>query len=144
MDHTNRHTKIAADGSVLPVHATVWDAVLDNHTGFMWPVKAIRIPNGHEKTIRAALAETQGCAGFHDWAAPSVEQLFTLPDRTRVNPAIDTNYFPNCPPDWFWSITPDSVSPLDLAWNVNFYYGISNRNNRNNNGWFRAVRVGQL
>jgi RNA-directed DNA polymerase len=34
-------------------------------------------------------------------------------------------------------------SPGDYAWNVNFNNGNSNRNNQNNNGFVRAVRVGE-
>lgn len=33
--------------------------------------------------------------------------------------------------------------PSDYAWNVNFNNGNSNRNNQNNNGFVRAVRVGE-
>lgn len=36
-----------------------------------------------------------------------------------------------------------AFSPRDHAWNVNFNNGNSNRNNQNNNGFVRAVRVGE-
>lgn len=137
-----RFTKIGADGSVLPAAATEWEAVLDNTTGLMWAVEAVKVKNGREATVRAAVAKCRA-AGFGDWQAPTVEQLFLLADRTRVSPAIDTEFFPDCPSDWFWSITPDCESPQVCAWFVDFGDGYSFRYDRNDNGFVRAVRVGQ-
>ena len=137
-----RFTKIGVDGSVLPREATKWEAVLDNRTGLMWPVQAIAVPNGRENTLADAITKCSA-AGFNDWRLPTVEELFLLADRTRVEPAIDTEFFPDCPSDWFWTSTPDCGSPEDYAWCVYFYYGSSGRNNRYYNGFVRAVRVGQ-
>jgi len=137
-----RFTKIGADGSVLPRDAAEWEAVLDSRTGLMWPVQAIAVDDGREATINAAVAKCR-TAGFDDWRAPTVEELFLLADRSRVSPAIDTEFFPDCPSDWFWTSTPDCESPEDYAWFVYFSYGFSFRGNRDGGGFVRAVRVGQ-
>lgn len=133
-------TKIGADGAALPREATQWEAVLDSRTGRMWAVQAIRVPNGHDATINAAISKCRA-AGFSDWSASTVEQLFSLADRTRVEPAIDTEFFPDCPSDWFWTSSPDCESS-DCAWIVYFYDGSSDRGGRNDSGRVRAVRVG--
>jgi len=135
-----RFTKIGADGSVLPPEATAWEAVLDNKTGLMWSLETKEVSKwqdaeGAAKSIKAA--------GFEDWQLPTVEQLFPLADRTRVDPAIDTDFFPGCPSDWFWTSTADCESPGVYAWRVGFCNGLSFRGGQFNSGFVRAVRVGQ-
>jgi len=56
--------------------------------------------------------------GFSDWRLPTVEELFLLGDRTRYNPAIDPEFFPDCPSSWFWTSTVDASSPSGCAWYV--------------------------
>lgn len=135
-------TKIAADGAVLPREATEWSAVLDNRTGLMWSAEATKVSNGREATLSKAVAKCNA-AGHSDWRLPTVEELFLLADRTRVEPAIDTEFFPDCPSDWFWTSTPDCESPAGCAWGVDFNDGYSDRNSRAILGFVRAVRVGQ-
>lgn len=140
--NTDRFTKIAADGTVLPRDATAWEAVLDNRTGLMWDVKAVPVKNGKPATVEKA-AKKSTAAGFDDWRAPSVDELFALADRTRVRPAIDTEYFPDTPNDWFWSNTPYAGDPSDCAWSVNFSNGNANWYFHKYSGFVRACRVGQ-
>ena len=83
-------------------------------------------------------------AGFDDWRAPSVDELFALADRTRVRPAIDTEYFPDTPNDWFWSNTPYAGDPSDCAWFVYFGSGYAFWSGHNFAGCVRACRVGQF
>ena len=138
--NTNRFTKIGANGEVLPREATAWEAVLDNTTGLMWAVKAVKVSS--QKKAEAA-AKSCTAAGFTDWDLSEVEPLFALADRSKVNPAIDTEFFPDCPSDWFWTKTLDAESPSDDAWYVYFYSGYSSRSSRSYSGWVRGVRVGQ-
>ena len=136
---TSRFIKIGNDGSRLAPDATQWGAVLDATTGLMWDAKARRVEN-----FQAAqtLPGTLNVAGFTDWRAPTVEELFCLADRTRMRPAIDTDFFPDTPNDWFWSSTVDASSPSDCAWFVLFYDGSSNCCSQDYEGFVRAVRSG--
>jgi hypothetical protein len=54
------------------------------------------------------------------WRLPTREELLTLVDDTKYNPACSA--FPDCPSDWFWTSTPWAGSS-SYAWRVNFYYG---------------------
>lgn len=139
-----RFIKIGADGKPLPLEATEWVAVADNRTGLMWAIEPIKVKNwkaATEKKIAAQFAESR-LAGFDDWRIPSVEELFLLADRTRSVPAIDTEFFPDCPSDWFWTSTP--YAPVSgYAWNVSFGDGNSSGSNRYSHGFVRAVRGGQ-
>jgi len=138
-----RFTKIGAGGETLPSDAPEWDAVLDNRTGLMWAVKPIKVKSGEEKTVRAAAKKCK-TAGFDDWQAPDIDQLETIRDRSRCSPAINIDFFPDTPCDWFWSTTP---GPGDMssvcAWFVLFSYGFSSWDFRGYDGFVRAVRVGQ-
>lgn len=136
-----RFTKVSPTSLLLPADATEWAAVLDTKTNLMWDAKA-RAVEGFQAA--QAVPGTLNVAGFTDWRMPTVEELFCLADRTRVRPAIDTDFFPDTPSDWFWSSTVDAGSPSDCAWFVLFSGGGSNWNSQDREGFVRAVRSGQL
>lgn len=140
MEQQQRFTKIGDDGTALPREATKWEAVLDNKTGLMWSVETKRSANWSAAQKVPAKIKA---AGFADWRMPTVEELFLLADRTKCNPAIDSDFFPDTPRDWFWTSTTDCESPGDYAWSVDFSYGLSDRYGQDGYGFVRAVRVGQ-
>ena len=90
----------------------------------------------------AALKATEGftCAGSADWRVPTREELFSLTDATRFNPAIDPEFFPDTKSDWHWSSTPYANNPADYAWGVYFNYGHTDIYLRVSYGFVRAVR----
>ena len=134
-----RFTKVSPTGLLLPADAAEWVAVLDTKTNLMWDAKA-RAVEGFQAA--QTVPGTLNVAGFTDWRMPTVEELFCLADRTRVRPAIDTDFFPDTPSDWFWSSTPLASSPSDCAWLVYFGNGGSDWFNRGSEGFVRAVRDG--
>jgi len=137
--------KIGPRGKKLTFAAKSWDAVLDERTGLMWAQKALKVPNWREEQVKKTTAAigklTLG--GFKDWRIPTVEELFAIADRTRTSPAINIDFFPHCPSDWFWTSTPWAPSPGDDAWLVSFYYGGAGCGFRDDDGFVRAVRGGQ-
>ncbi|HLF10170.1 MAG TPA: DUF1566 domain-containing protein [Gammaproteobacteria bacterium] len=145
-----RFTKIGADGKPLPFEATIddhWEVNASAETGLMWVVwkkDLIRVPNWREpqvKKAREAVAKMR-FGGFDDWRLPVRRELLTPVDDTRFNPAIDTEFFPDCPSDWFWSDT--NYAPVEgYAWLVHFDDGYAYGGSRNDNGFVRAVRGGQ-
>ena len=135
-----RFIKIGGDGALLAPDATGWVAVLDTKTNLMWAVEVLsRRP--YREALEAPKSLTT--AGFKDWRLPTVEELFCFADRTRYEPAIDTDFFPDTPSSWFWSSTVDASSPSVCAWYVSFYYGHSHWYYQYNEGFVRAVRPGQ-
>jgi len=134
-----RFTKIGADGKPLPADAKEWEVVADSKTGKMWTVETKRV-SSHGKAGGAAKKMKAG--GFDDWRLPDVEDLFLLADRTRHNPAIDTEYFPDTPSDWFWTSTP--YAPVaGYSWDVSFSHGYAHGGRHDHDGFVRAVRGGQ-
>ncbi len=130
------YTKIANDGSELPATATLgsgpqdWACTRDNVTGLIWEVKTddagVRDKDNRYSFDQAAqLAATvnqTGLCGASDWRVPNRQALQSLVYYGRVEPAIDTDYFPNTVSNWFWSSSP-YVGNASYAWVVDFNNG---------------------
>jgi hypothetical protein len=136
----NRFVKVNEAGALLAADAEEWVAVLDTQTNLMWTVAETE---GMGWADAQKVPATLGTAGFNDWRMPTVEESFCLADRTRVSPAIDVAFFPDCKSDWYWSSTVYAPSPGDYAWSVHFYDGISCWGGQGYEGFVRAVRAGQ-
>jgi hypothetical protein len=140
MPDVKRFIKIGADGAQLPDDATEWGAILDTETNLMWALEVVEVQNW--KKAKAAAAKC-AASGFSGWRWPTRKEQLTLVDDTRFDPAIDTEYFPGCPSDWFWTSTPAARSPGDCAWGVAFYGGDALWYDHDCYGFVRAVRPGQ-
>jgi formylglycine-generating enzyme required for sulfatase activity len=96
------------DGTVLdPNTHLTWQRALDP-ASFAWT---------DAQAYCASVAANGG--GFR---LPSMNELMTLVDVTRMDPAIDTAVFPETPSDFFWSSSPGANS-AQTAWGVNFNKG---------------------
>lgn len=73
------------------------------------------------------------------WRAPTVDELASLCDRTRWQPACDP-IFEMPYSDWHWSSSPVVGWPV-LAWSVDFSSGNVYDNYRDNSGFVRPVRA---
>ncbi|MBD9368832.1 DUF1566 domain-containing protein [Xanthomonas sp. XNM01] len=123
------HTHDAA-GAVL--------TVIDSSTGLEWtpaPVGGKR--HTHQEALDACAALDH--AGHTDWALPTRQQLLSLVDLTRHDPAIDTDAFPGFPASWFWSSDLAAWSSAS-AWLVGFSYGGVGLSPRFSDGFALAVR----
>ncbi len=80
-------------------------------------------------------------AGFEDWRLPNYNELYSIGDRSKYNPAIK-DAFKNVSSSYYWSST-TYVYFTDGAWGVNFNYGGSYAVNENENYHVRCVRGGQ-
>jgi hypothetical protein len=101
--------------------------VTDIATGLVWQ-KCSKGQTGADCSGGAATTETWANAGTYcstltlagrTWRLPSRQELETLPDYSKSNPAIDTTFFPSTVASAYWSSTtyaPNTTS----AWNVNF------------------------
>ena len=130
--------KIAANGKPAKANAKRHAAAIDTRTGLMWSAADACAP----ATLSAA---TEACeklqlAGFTDWRLPTFEELVLLADRSRYNPAIDTDAFPTCKGGWYRTSTPAASSPSGFAWGVYFLNGSAYCGHQNSPGRVRAVR----
>ncbi len=112
--------------------------VIDSTTGLEWTAKPL---SDDYITHQAATDAAMGCrvGGHEDWALPSRQQLLSLVDLSRHNPAIDTDAFPEFPSRWFWTSDLCAWSSAS-AWLVSFNYGYVYLLHRCLNGFALAVR----
>ncbi len=110
--------------------------VTDNFTGIMW-----QKGEGGAMDWQSAISYCKRFAisGYTDWRLPNVEELESIADDTRNNPAINTNYFPDAHPSEYWS---SSTYPLDdrYAWIVYFSHPFLDNHHKSNNYHVRCVR----
>ncbi len=78
------------------------NTVKDNYTGLIWQ------KSGSSSEMNWSDAK-EYCSnlsldGYSDWRLPTEEELYYLADRTKYEPAIDTDYF-SVKSSWYWSAT---------------------------------------
>ena len=130
--------KIGADGTRLPNDATDWVAVELPDQGLTFSRTSIVDTDVPQEKCEAA-CKALTLAGHSDWDLPTIEELQLLVDRSRYEPAIDTDYFVDIENDWYWSKTPAAWSSAS-AWNVYFNLGYVSSNRRSGHGFALAVR----
>ncbi|UPG89313.1 DUF1566 domain-containing protein [Luteibacter aegosomaticola] len=117
---------VSEDGSI----------VTDSKTGLMWSQANVGAKGNFEKAEKA-VAECR-LGGHADWRMPTREELESILDLTRSDPAIDPVFA--CDSSWYWSSTAVASAPA-YAWFVLFAYGDVNGLHRGSGGAFvRAVR----
>ncbi|HHA2475914.1 TPA: DUF1566 domain-containing protein [Stenotrophomonas maltophilia] len=130
--------KIAADGSELPDNATDHVAVLLPDYGLIFTATNIVDSDVPHAKCEAA-AKALDLLGHTDWDLPTIEEYQLLIDRTRYNPAINTDFFKGIESDWYWSKTPAAWSSAS-AWSVDFGLGGVYGDHRGYGGFALAVR----
>jgi len=85
--------------------------------------------------------ETLTLDGKSDWRLPNLNELTSLVDDTKYNPAIN-EVFQNTYSNHYWSSTSDSKDNYG-AWFVDFGSGYQNDDYKNDGNDVRCVRAGQ-
>ena len=110
--------------------------VTDLTTGLMWQQGTDEVMTWDE-AIR--YCNNLKLAGHKDWRLPTVQELFSIVDFDKYNPAIETVYFPDTKSSNYWSSTTDAHY-TDDAWLVYFYSGYVNDHLKFYAYYVRAVR----
>ncbi|MCW6011070.1 DUF1566 domain-containing protein [Micromonospora sp. CPCC 205371] len=110
--------------------------VRDNHTGLIWH-------QASSATTMSAAAASAYCAGLtqggHSWRLPSIKELATTVDESRVAPAINRSVFPDtAKKTYYWSGSRSHPKP-DSTWGLSYDDGYTNYRNITE-GYARCVR----
>lgn len=100
--------------------------IIDTVTGLMWIKDPTQAGLGSPMYWYDAIiaCENLDFAGHNDWRLPNINELMSIVDHSRYNPAFDTFYFTPFPDTWtpYWSST-TNASWMDGAWALYPYDG---------------------
>ena len=115
------------------------DIVTDSVTKLEWQDDAITDEMEWQEAI-------EYCEGLEleehtDWRLPNINELKTIIDRSRYNPAI-VSAFEQTSSNYYWSST-TYENYHEHAWNVYFFYGSVGYYSKDGDRYVRCVRAGQ-
>ena len=113
--------KLEKEKVVFQAKEKLKDIYIDKDTNLMWQDDiSVKTTN---KNWDDAIKHCQNLtfAGYSDWRLPTIDELLSITDDTKYNPAIKTG-FKNVTAGYYWSSSP-SVSDSSGAWNVYFKNG---------------------
>lgn len=90
-----------------------------------------------QMTWSAALAYAETQVG---WRLPNVKELSTIVDRTRVNPAINSTFFPGVSSGIIWSNTPLNDGNVYQAYHIGIQNGAVAFTTMTTAGYVRLVK----
>jgi len=116
--------------------------VIDKFSGLVWQQDTGN--NGQPMMWKEALTycESLNLAGYTDWRLPNIKELTSILDLTKIDPAINTEYFPYTRSTFYWS----STNFADCAWYATFgdgYSGNDKNSVKSNKYYVRCVRGGR-
>ena len=123
------------------------DIVTDVTTGLQWQDnETAKTTTGTWQEAIDYCENTLNLGGHTDWRLPSKNELLSIVDRSRYDPAINSSIFVNTALSYYWSST-TSAGYSDHAWFVGFEVGSTYYDyniNKTSSYYVRCVRGGQV
>ncbi len=116
------------------------DIVTDTISKLQWQDNAIGSKMEWQKAIDYC-ENTLTLGGHNDWRLPNINELKSIVDRNKYNPAI-VNGFNNTSSGYYWSSTSNKGGSYN-AWIVFFNSGGVNDFNKGSSNFVRCVRAGE-
>ena len=123
------------------VRDDVKEVVNDTTTCLMW--QDDKASKTVKKTWQEAIdyCEDLNFAGYDDWRFPNFNELYSISDRSKKNPALK-DAFKNVRSGLYWSSTTHGGN-INKAWYVDFTIGLDMAQDKSNDYYVRCVRGGQ-
>ena len=115
------------------------DIVTDSISGLEWQDDAVGSTMTWENAITQCESLTLG--GHSDWRLPNINELKSIVDRSKVNPAVVTGFTSTSSASYWSSTTYEGRK--DGAWDVGFSSGYVGYGLKDYNYYVRCVRDGQ-
>ncbi|MCF6207524.1 MAG: DUF1566 domain-containing protein, partial [Sulfurovum sp.] len=112
--------------------------VIDKELGLMWQDNSAAKKVKKKWKGAKRYCSNLTLAGHSDWRLPSYDELLSIVDYDRYDPAIMPS-FENVASRDYWSSS-QNVSDAKYAWNVYFKNGNTNNNTKSNEYHVRCVR----
>ena len=115
------------------------DVVVDPETGLMWQDSSTIVSKSWSsaKNYCSELI----LKGQSDWRLPHIDELMSITDRSKYNPAIKS-IFKHTKSSWYWSST-EYKDNSSKAWLVSFSNGNGNYYAKSDDYYVRCVRGGR-
>ena len=118
------------------------NTVTDNNTGLTWPQEPPEETAADWDAAKTYCKNLQ-YAGYSDWRLPTAKELQTIVDYSKLNPAMDTDYF-TAIDKWVWT-SQEYKGDQQKAWLINFYYGdATTRSKTDGSSYAFCVRGSEL
>ncbi len=128
--------RLAKADAPLCRYATSMYTVVDNETMLTWQRATDNEPyTWAEANMYCKNLNLDGTG----WRLPTVSELQSIVDESKMNPAIDQAVFPFTLFVFFWSSVP-YIGPSGSVWGIDFFSGNVTRNDVNGAGRVRCVR----
>ena len=114
------------------------EVVIDPNTKLMWQDNASVKTTTKDWSGAIEYCKNLKFAGFSGWRLPSIDELLSITDDTKYNPAIKDGFL-NITAGNYWSSSPD-VSDSSGAWRVYFGNGNDLWGNESLSNLVRCVR----
>jgi hypothetical protein len=79
--------------------------ITDTSTGLMWQKATAPETYTWEQALTYCENLTLPAGGYSDWRLPNRNELQTIVDYSRYNPAINITFFPDTVASYYWSST---------------------------------------
>ncbi len=133
---------IALSGILLADFTRSGDIVTDTATGLAWQDDATAASTSLAWQGAIDHCEALELGGYTDWRLPNKNELLSIVDLNRYNPAIYGAFQNTSTSYYYWSATTNAASTSD-AWVVYFSYGYSGSYYKTDTYYVRCVRAGQ-
>jgi hypothetical protein len=119
------------------------DTVTDHFSGLMWTINANKANGKVDWEQAISGAGTCNDGRYTDWRLPNRNELESLIDLGRYDPALPTGHpFNSVQPTYYWTSTTPANNE-DHAWIIHFYIGFVTHDDKGGTHYVWYVRGGQ-